>query len=138
MDQVWVDESSIKALVVSAVPDSEWLIGEIESEDGWIRFPAFLTNAITNLKIENYPLLYDSESALALIFLRSFLTPEEIKECAIEFEQASPEQRGEWLVDFADEVESGLREVQIPKTQTEWDAARDSYTRHAVLHTLRD
>jgi hypothetical protein len=46
MDQVLVDESSIKALVVSAVPDFEWLIGEIESQDGWIRFPPFLTNAM--------------------------------------------------------------------------------------------
>ena len=127
MAQILIDESRIKALVVSAVPDYEWLIGEIESEDGWIRFPTFLTNAITNLKIENYPLLYDSEPALALIFLRSFLTADEIKEYAIEFEQASPEQRGEWLVDFSDGVDSGLREVHIPKTQAEWDSAKKKF-----------
>jgi hypothetical protein len=63
MEQVMIDESSIKALVASAVPDWEWLISEIKSEDGWIRFPPFLSNAITNLKIENYPLLYDNRSA---------------------------------------------------------------------------
>jgi hypothetical protein len=111
MAQILIDESNIKALVVSAVADFEWSIGEIESEDGWIRFPPFPTNATTIIKLEGYPLLYDSEPALALIFLRSFLTPEEIKECAIEFEQASPEQRGEWLVDFSDGLKSGLPQV---------------------------
>ena len=127
MTQILIAESNIKALLISAVPDLEWLIGEIESEGGWIRFPPFLTNAVTNLKIENYPLLYESEPALTEAILRSFLTPEQIREIAIEFEQASPEQRGEWLVDFSVGVDSGLRDVRIPRTQAEQDAARERF-----------
>lgn len=41
----------------SGIPDAEWMLREIESQDGWFRFPPFISAIITNLRLESYPLL---------------------------------------------------------------------------------
>lgn len=114
---------SVVALLHSGIPDAEWLLGEIERQDGWFRFPAFLSNAVTNLKIESYPLLYVSEGAIAGIFLKGFMSSEEIQEIANEFEAASFEGRTEFLASFSEVATAYVDGLHIPKTEAEQAAA---------------
>jgi hypothetical protein len=81
-------DSVVKSLR-SGIPDVEWMLKEIESQEGWFRFPPFITNVITNLRLESYPLLYVSESAMAAILLKGFMTDEELQQFNTDAEAAS-------------------------------------------------
>lgn len=118
--------SVIEALQAS-VSDVEWMLGEIESQQGWFRFPSFITQSIENLKIHSYPLLYTNESAIAAIFFRGFLSSDEFKELAAALEHATLEERGELLVEFQRTFGEVVGAVQIPKTKGERDAARQNF-----------
>lgn len=74
----------------SIAPDWSWLLRHIESEDGFVRFPALFTLWITNLNIGNYPELYEEEARIGGMRLRSFLIPEEIRELDAELVSLSP------------------------------------------------
>lgn len=37
----------------SGMPDVKWLLQQIESQNGWFRFPPFLASAIDNLNIRS-------------------------------------------------------------------------------------
>lgn len=115
-------ESAVK-LLTSSIPDAEWLLGKIESQEGWFRFPRLLTNAITNLKIENYPSLYENEAAIALIWMRAFLRDVEIKEFNTTFEAASLDERGAMMERIANDMDGFMDAIELPKTpQEEADA----------------
>jgi len=78
MSQI-ISPDAILHAMRAGIPNAEWLLGQIESENGWLRFPPYITKIITNLKIENYPLLYRSEEAMAAMLLRGWMTSEEIQ-----------------------------------------------------------
>lgn len=100
----------------SGIPDAEWLLGQIESEQGWLRFPPYLRNLITNLKIESYPLLYRSEEAMATMLLKGWMSTEEIKAFGAELEAASQEERGEVVIDLCNCLGEFAEKIEIPKT----------------------
>lgn len=54
----------------SGIPEAEWLLGEIEFQEGWFRFPPHLASVISRLKVENYPLLYSHENAAVFVPLK--------------------------------------------------------------------
>src|ERR1700690_980612 len=86
-----ISKDSLSVVLRSIIPDAEWLLEKIESEQGWLRFPAFLSDAITNLRLECYPLLYASEGAIVAMLLKGFLDEAEIKSFNMEIEAATPE-----------------------------------------------
>lgn len=108
----------------SSIPDVTWMLGEIESQHGWFRFPPVLTQAIENLKIQNYPLLYADERAIAAFFLKGFMTTDEIREFSLELESASLAERGEFVTTFVAGLAEGIDSMTIPKTLQEQEAAR--------------
>lgn len=118
---------SVTKQLRECIPEYEWLLGQIESQEGWLRFPPQITRLITNLKIESYPLLYTNENAIAAILLLGFLTQEQIVELGKELESASLEERAEFLDDF-DGIVSGFAEsFSFPKTAAEEQALREQF-----------
>lgn len=111
----------------SSIPDAEWFLRHIESEQGWFKFPPYLANAITNLKIESYPLLYANENAIGIMLFKGFMSDDEIKEASKKFEAASPEERGVLLAEFASNFLEDLDHIEIPKTPEAQEAARQGF-----------
>lgn len=118
---------SVVGTLRSSIPDAEWFLRHIESEHGWVRFPPYMANAITNLKIQNYPLLYASELAIVTMFLKGVMTDDEIRELSSEFESATPEERGEFLTEFITSFSDGIDKIEIPKTPDEQEAAKQRF-----------
>ncbi len=119
-----ISKDGVLDVMKFGIPDAEWLLGEIESQNGWFRFPAYLTKIIKNLKIESYPLLYVSEKAMAYMFLRGWMTDEEIKQLNAELEAASPEQRGLFTIELGQKLSTELEQITIPKTPAEQAEAK--------------
>ena len=46
-----ITKDAVVDIFRSGIPDTEWLLGQIESEHGWFRFPPYFSNLITNLKL---------------------------------------------------------------------------------------
>lgn len=107
---------AILAAMKSGIPEVEWLLGKIESDEGWLRFPDVLCRIITNLKIDSYPLLYSSEVAIAATFLRGWMTEEEIRQFDAEVNAATPEERGRFLTELCNGVDETIDRIEIPKT----------------------
>lgn len=126
MSELLTKESVID-LLKSGIPDAEWLLSQIESEQGWFRFPPYLTNLITNLKIENYPLLYQNESAIGVMMFKGFLNDEQLKELDAELSNASPEERAEFLEAFRADLDANLEGFEIPKTPAAQEAAKERF-----------
>lgn len=103
------------------------MLKEIESQQGWFRFPPVIAKNIENLKIQSYPLLYTNERAIATVFLKGFMDDGEIREFCDELEQASLEQRGEFLEDVLSSACGFLDSIQIPKTPAEQEAANNYF-----------
>lgn len=111
----------------SGIPDAEWLLRQIESEQGWLRFPPHLANLIPNLKIESYPLLYCSEQAMAAMLLRGWMTSEEIQSFYTEIEAASPDERGELVIELGNCLGECVEQTEIPKTPAQWRDAEERF-----------
>jgi hypothetical protein len=117
-------KDSVLIALRSSIPDAEWLLGKIESQEGWLRFPSFLSDTITNLKLENYPLLYSSEAAIVAMMLKGFLDEEEIRSLAAEFEAASLDDRGKFVEELIEGIGSAFESIEIPKTLQQQQAAQ--------------
>jgi hypothetical protein len=111
----------------SSIPDAEWFLRHIESEQGIFKFPPYLADTITNLKIESYPRLYTNENAIGAMLFRAFMSDEELKELNAELEAASPDERGEFITEFSSSFCEGIERIEIPKTPAEQEAARQRF-----------
>lgn len=124
---VLISLDSVVGSLRSSIPDAEWLLRRIESEQGYLRFPPCLTNIIINLKLENYPLLYANEDAIAVLLFKTFFTDDEMRELASDLEAASPEERGEFITVFQNSIIEGFEGFEIPKTPIAQEAARQMF-----------
>lgn len=119
-------ESVVKGLR-SNIPEAEWMLGQIESQQGWFRFPGLITNIITNLKLEPYPLLYANEAAIAGVLFLGFMTKEQLHELNAELEAATLEERGEFIEMLSEELTELVEGFHIPKTPEEQKAAQEAF-----------
>jgi hypothetical protein len=122
-----VDADSARTFLRSVVPEWEWLIAHIESERGHLRFPSAMSNTIRNLKIENYPLLYEREASIGLIVARALLDEEEIESLEREAKAATPEERGSFICDMAESWGELDVAFEIPKTPAAERRAREAF-----------
>lgn len=97
-------------------PDWTWLLRQIESDDGYVRFPPRLSRIIANLKIGNYPDLYENESFIGRLMLLAFISPAEIKAMDAELGALSQEDRGNRLLALVKEIDTAAEAIEIPKT----------------------
>jgi hypothetical protein len=126
MDEILSREAVVEALM-SSIPNAEWLLGQIESEQGWLRFPPYFSNVIANLKLEGYPLLYTNENAIAAVLLKGYLTDIEIQELNTELEAASVDERTQFLMGFCDGLSDLIEKIEIPKTPEEQTRAKQVF-----------
>jgi len=111
-----VDKSSAINFLRFTIPEWAWLIAKFESEHGHFRFPPVVTRAVENLKIWNYPLLYENEAAISLTVFRAFLSQDEIVELNSKLTEQSPEQRGQTLRDLVNDLSKFDQAFEFPKT----------------------
>jgi len=78
--------------------------------------PPQFSRIITNLKIEDYPRLYENEVGISVMLMRAFLSPEEIRELAVKLEGLTPEERGEHLDETMQDMMTVEDGIEIPKT----------------------
>lgn len=97
-------------------PEWTWLLQHIESEDGYVRFPPLFSRIITNLKIENYPELYENEASIGAMMLRAFMSPEEIKALNAELEALPPEDRAKFIDAAIRDLNAVGDNINFPKT----------------------
>lgn len=120
-----IDLSTTVSLLKEAAPDWEWLLRHIESRNGFFRFPKQVNDLIERFRIENYPLLYQSEAAMGYAFVRGMLTEAEIKELNDELNAMSVEERGQATQLLIHGVKQGLEEgitYAEQRTQEELEA----------------
>lgn len=114
------------AILSSISPDCAWLLGQIESDQGYLKFPPKLNQIIVNLKIENYPILYENENAIGLLMLRSLLPEDDFREFQSCLAAGTREEMLDLVCEFSHELEKGFDAVVIPKTRAE----EEEYRRH--------
>lgn len=124
-----IDLDTTAKLIKQSAPDWEWLLRQIESKDGFFRFPSGVSQFIERLNIGTYPLLYQNERAIGNAFILAFLTPSEAIALDRELAEASLEDRGEFLtellggvVDGISEAEDVWREKTPEQSRAEFDA----------------
>lgn len=132
MKYLEISPDAVVHAMKSGIPDAEWLLGQIESRQGWLRFPPYLANLISSLKIESYPLLYQSEQAIAAILLRGYMTEEEIQKLGTQLEAASPEERGAFVIELCDDLSDGIERIEIPKTPEQQATAQRRFAALSV------
>jgi hypothetical protein len=93
-----------------------WLLRHIESQDGYFRFPPVVIRAIENLKIQSYPLLYEHANAIGFCFLRGSLSEVEIRSLNQELIAATPTERGNFILDFFQDLTEQVETLRIPRT----------------------
>jgi hypothetical protein len=122
-----IDVHAARTFLSKLSPDIAWLLHRIEDEEGYLRFPPEVNDAIKRLRIEVYPRLYENEAAIGSVFIRGFLSHEEIREFAAELEAATPEERGAWLLGFVEDLTDGGVWNVIPKTPGERRRAAEAF-----------
>ena len=91
-----IDLDTTVTMLKSAAPDWEWMLKHIESKRGEFRFPAQVTDFIQRFKIENYPLYYKSEEAIAYAAMKGLISDDtEIREFCDRMNAATPDERGQ-------------------------------------------
>ena len=122
-----VDLESAKELLREAVPTWEAFLDELESAGGRLKFRGELSTAISNLKISNYPLLYERPEAAGLLLMQAFMEPDEFLSFNTELMEAAPYERGEVLTEMVGQLESMEATLKFPKSVEEEVRAREAF-----------
>jgi hypothetical protein len=109
--------------LASSIPDAEWFLRLIETQDGYFRFPPLLSSRIKDLKIESYPRLYESEASIAGMLFEAFLGPSGTQEFCIDFDTADLRERGQMLEQWSEMLDDFVGSVEIPKTKADQEKA---------------
>lgn len=108
------DLQTARALLKEALPDWEWFIARIESERGYVRFPARLAEVICRLRIETFPLLYGKEHAAGAAIALAFLNKDELAQWEAELRAASPAERGLQILEMCRALDAAADEIKWP------------------------
>ena len=114
-----IDKSSAAQFLRGIAPDWAWLLTRIETANGHLRFPPLVTRAIVNLKIESYPLLYETEAAIGLILFRAFMSQEEMVELNSLLTEQTADERGQTLRELMEGLSDIDQAFEFPKTPAE-------------------
>jgi hypothetical protein len=109
------------------VPEWEWFVAHLESEDGRFRFPRRLAAIIQSLKIESYPLLYENEAAIGAVIARAFMDQAEFSDFDAQAREASPEERGAIAAEFGKLLEEVGEGFVLPKTPADARRAQEAF-----------
>lgn len=113
-----IDRQTAVELLRVGVPEWEAFLVLLESAKGRLRFRTGLTRAIKNLRIENYPLLYQKEHAIGVALVRAMVADDELSHLEAEFKAATPAERGKALKEFGELVEPAVDAFDFPDNPT--------------------
>lgn len=113
-----IDRASAIELLRTGVPGWEAFLTLLENAKGRLRFRVGLTRAIKNLRIETYPLLYESEHAIGAALAMAFVADADLAELEAEFRKATPAERGKALKDFGEAFEAVADAIEFPDAPT--------------------
>lgn len=113
-----IDRGSAVQLLRIAAPEWEVFLALLESARGRLRFRSGLTRAIKNLKIENYPLLYENEQAIGAALLRAVGSADELRAFDDELRGAKPEERGEAVRELGEVIGDLIDAMEFPDDPT--------------------
>lgn len=122
-----VDVNAARGLLKQAIPEWEWLVARLESTKGQLRFPRQLSEAIKNLKIQTYPLLYENERSIGITVAMAFCDLEDLREFDQELREATVAQRGKTMLELVDVLDSAAEGLTFPKTSLQTRAAQDAF-----------
>lgn len=124
-----IDRRSAVKLLQIAAPEWEGFLTLLESAKGRLRFRSGLMRAIQNLKIENYPLLYENERAIGVALLRVVGSADELKAFDDELRRAKPEERGEAARELGEVLGELVDAMEFPDDPTvdQQAAARSAF-----------
>lgn len=89
-----IDLDAARELLKHAVPAWVEILEQLESSGGRLGFSKEVSTIFTNLKIENYPLLYENPEAIGSLLLAGLMGEAEAEVFCAELEQSSPVERG--------------------------------------------
>lgn len=122
-----IDTASAARFLRGMAPEWAWLLQQIESDGGYVRFPPQVSTWIANLKIQNYPELYEDEARIGAMMLRAFYTVDEIKALDATLETLSQEGRATFVQEIIDELELVGESFELPKTPGEEKRAQEAF-----------
>jgi hypothetical protein len=122
-----IDVGTARSFLRTVVPEWEWLVAQIESEGGRLRFPQQIADIIRNLKIESYPLLYENEASIGVVLAHGFMGRDELIGLERQLTAASPEGRGEMMRDFLRTLDEFGESFTIAKTPAEEHRAKEAF-----------
>lgn len=109
--------------IKNLLPEYGEMLSEIEKNGGWIKLRPKLEQALKNLKIIDYAKFYVIENIMIKSFMVAFFDPAEVKELNQELEQASDQERTEFLDDWIETLEQAdeddLLGFKMPETPEE-------------------
>lgn len=95
-----IDLDSARELLRRAVPTWKDLLEHLESSGGRLKFLPEVSSMIANLRIDNYPLLYENTAAIGNVLAPAFMDTNDMVAFNVEVENASPAGRGQMIADM--------------------------------------
>jgi hypothetical protein len=132
-----IDLETARTLLKEALPDWEWLLARIESERGYVRFPANLFEVIKRLRIENYPLLYEKEHAAGAAIALAFMDKDQLAEWESELRSLSPAERGRQMLEVCRDLEAMVDDMDWPETEQELARAQEAFKQLPLTEQAR-
>lgn len=121
-----IDLDSARELLRRVVPDWEGLLEHLESSGGRLKFLLEVNSMIVNLRIENYPLLYENTAAIANVLAPAFMDSNEISAFNVKVENASPADRGQMIADALVDLDTLDPAFDFSKSDEEKQQASES------------
>lgn len=124
-----IDIHSARELLRHVVSDWEGLLEHLESSGGRLKFLPEVSSVIANLRIENYPLLYENAAAIGNILAPALMDANEIVAFNVEVENASPADRGRMMVEMVGDIDALDPAFDLAKSDEEKQQANEAFSK---------
>ena len=124
-----IDFASARELLRRAVPTWEELLDHLESSGGRLKFLPEVSSMIANLRIDNYPLLYENPAAIGNVVAPAFMDLPDIAAFNVAAENASPAGRGQMIADMLVSLDALDPVFDYPKSDAEKQQAKEAFAK---------
>lgn len=111
-----IDLDTARELLRRAVPTWVEFLGHLEASGGRLKFRSELRTTIANLRIDNYPLLYENPASIGSVLMQAFMDKDEITAFNSELENATLAGRGQILVSLVRDLDDLDGLFEFPET----------------------
>jgi membrane-associated protease RseP (regulator of RpoE activity) len=122
-----IDSGTAFALLSGAAPHWTALLELLENSQGQFAFRSEFTDAIANLRIESYPLLYENEASVGVLLARAMLGKEGARDFDEAMRTATPEERGAALQEVGQDLEAFGDAIDFDTEDAERTQAKEAF-----------